>query len=53
MTRKQKQQHRQATPRVSEKQRSTREVYLLAELQRIGWKVTPTGPYQLFLQKAA
>lgn len=52
MTKAQAQQRRMATPKRTAAQVAQRERYLLTELARIGWRVTPTGPYQLFLQKA-
>lgn len=53
MTTKQKQQRRMATPRTTKQQQATREQYLLAELQKIGYRVVPTGRYRYFIERAA
>lgn len=53
MTKKQYQNRQQGQPRPTpEQKRANYERHLLAELTRIGWKVEPKGPYQLYLAKA-
>ena len=50
MTRKQRKQRGQISPKRG-KHNSTREQYLLRELQRIGWQVNAVGPYQFFISR--
>lgn len=52
MTKRQHQSRRMAAPKQTAAQVSQRERYLLMELNKIGWRVTPTGPFSLYLQKA-
>ena len=53
MTNKQRQQRPMVAPRKSAKQQAIREAYLLQELQKIGYTIQPTGPYQYFIRRAA
>ncbi len=52
MTKREYQARKMAVPRPTPAQKRARyEAHLLAELTRIGWKVEPKGPYQLYLAK--
>lgn len=54
MTKRQKQQRRMAapTPKPEANGLTRREIYLLAELRKIGYTVAPVAPYQFFITKA-
>ena len=54
MTKRQKQARRMAVPRPTpEQRREAREQWLLAELERVGWRIERREPVKMFLAKAS